>query len=929
MSQNQGLEVEPPPSLMNCMGWNCRGLGNSQTIHELYLLVKAKSPDLIFLIEIKCSRDRMEFIRNKLGFDNCFTVNSRGRSGGLAFLWSSNIEFNISTYTSWHISATIKLPSDKAPWLITGFYGHPNTTKRSETWLLLREFVLTTNVPWLCFGDFNEITIIDEKHGVAHRPYRNGEQFTKERLDRALGNTACLDKFEYHSVLHLTAASSDHRPIMVQVKINQGTLKRVRPFRFCQEGLKIWSMEMRRSQGALIKEKLSILSSLKETNEGHLYTEIKILQKEVDLLLETEKSKWQERAKQNWLRGRDRNTSFFHKCASQRRKQNPICNIRDIAGNETTNQKEISQIFQISFFQELFTSSSPKGIAKLTGTMPRKINTEMSTTLARPFTTAEVKKALFNMNPLGSPGPDDFPTLKLVLPAIISPTQIAFVPGRLITDNIIVAFESLHTMKARLKGRDGFMALKLDMSKAYDRIEWPFLKSVLHQVGLDQKWVNLIMRCVESVSYSFIFNGTPQDTFYPTRGLRQGDPLSPYLFILCSEVLSCMLNKAESSGLITGLPIRRKSLSINHLFFVDNNLLFCKANPVEWSRLYNLLKVYELASSQRLNKDKTSIYFSKNTKEEAKAFITSIAGIRGTSSYEKYLGLPALIGKSRAQSFKGILDKLKKAKSQGGLGLRDFSNFNLALLAKQGWRVVNNPDSLAAKVLKEKYFSNSSFLSTKLGQNSSYLWQSFLAARSLLKEGLVWRIGDGAFTEIWNDRWLLRELIYRTPISVRFLQADTKVSNLISGSTNQWKRDLIYAMFTKEEAEYIIAIPLSPYPKPDKRMWKCTTSGEFSVKSAYHLLPEMDEQLCGQSSTPSPSKPLWTKVWNLKVSNATKTFLWRACLNGIPTRDNLVKRKAVEDPACPVCSVQPETVEHILWSCPSARDVWSLSSRKL
>ncbi|KAG6625150.1 hypothetical protein CIPAW_16G076300 [Carya illinoinensis] len=274
-------------------------------------------------------------------------------------------------------------------------------------------------------------------------------------------------------------------------------------------------------------------------------------------------------------------------------------------------------------------------------------------------------------------------------------------------------------------------------------------------------------------------------------------------------------------------------------------------------------------------------------------------------------------------------NQLRKAKSQGGLGLRDFSNFNLALLAKQGWRVVNNPDSLAARVLKEKYFSNSSFLSTKLGQNSSYLWQSFLAARSLLKEGLVWRIGDGASTEIWNDRWLLRQSIYRTPISVRFLQADTKVSNLISSSTNQWKRDLVYAMFSREEAECIVAIPLSPYPKPDRRVWRCTTSGEFSVKSAYHLLTEKDEQLNGQSSAPSPSKPPWTKVWNLNVPNATKTFLWRACLNGLPTRDNLMKRTVVEDPACPVCGLQPETVEHILWSCASARDVWSLSSRKL
>ena len=129
------------------------------------------------------------------------------------------------------------------------------------------------------------------------------------------------------------------------------------------------------------------------------------------------------------------------------------------------------------------------------------------------------------------------------------------------------------------------------------------------KMGFAERWVSLVMACVRSVTYSIVVNGRPVGHISPSRGLRQGDPISPYLFLLCAEALSSMLCKAETAGVITGVPTSKKGPKLTHLFFADDSLLFCKANSVEWRRLTKILERYEEASGQKLNKDKTSIFF--------------------------------------------------------------------------------------------------------------------------------------------------------------------------------------------------------------------------------------------------------------------------------------------------------------------------------
>ncbi|CAA7017042.1 unnamed protein product [Microthlaspi erraticum] len=250
--------------------------------------------------------------------------------------------------------------------------------------------------------------------------------------------------------------------------------------------------------------------------------------------------------------------------------------------------------------------------------------------------------------------------LQPVLNDIVAENQLAFVPQRAISDNVLITHESLHYLKTSKAKIRCYMAVKTDMSKAYDRIECDFFQAVMERLGFHRRWFQWIMQCLSTVSYSYLVNGAAQGFVQPSRGLRQGDPLSPYIFILCSEVLSGLCTKSQQLGRLPGIKVSKKCPRVNHLLFADDTMFFCRSDPTSCEELMRIIGKYEVASGQKINKQKSAITFSAKTGRDTKQRVKDTLGIQREGGLGKYLGLPEHFRRKKKDLFSIIVDRIRQ-----------------------------------------------------------------------------------------------------------------------------------------------------------------------------------------------------------------------------------------------------------------------------
>ncbi|XP_056841869.1 uncharacterized protein LOC130495000 [Raphanus sativus] len=589
--------------------------------------------------------------------------------------------------------------------------------------------------------------------------------------------------------------------------------------------------------------------------------------------------------------------------------------------------------------------------------------------------------------------------LQPFLNSLVSVNQSAFVSERNIADNIVIAHEAVHALKVHPSVSKEFMAVKTDMSKAYDRVEWSYLRNLMTALGFDPKWVEMVMMCVTSVTFAVLMNDQPFGLITPQRGLRQGDPLSPFLFVLCTEGLTHLLNVVERNGLFNGLQFSEEGPAIHHLLFADDSLFMCKATQDQASTLHRILQFYGAATGQSINLQKSSISFGVRVAEEVCSEIKNILGIMNEGGASKYLGLPECFSGSKIEMLSYIKDKtqgrlegwylrhlsqggkevlLKSSaggipvfamsafrlpkklisslisvyadfwwgsdahkkkihwvswdkmclpKKLGGVGFRDLECFNQALLAKQAWKILNQPHSLLSTFLQSRYFKDGDFLSASMGERPSFAWRSLLFGRELLQKGLRHRVGDGKNTRVWLDKWIddpvegLRAPWFK---NLRF-DVNLMASSLIDPETKKWNEAGLEEVFVSCDVQMIMRNqPVAA--RQDFFTWKFNKSGELTVKSAYWLASSLKTREQNPEAFREPStNVLKEKVWKVKTVPKVRVFLWKALSNALPVADLIRARGMKIDNRCQTCGNETESINHALFECTFARLVWAVS----
>ncbi|RVW12452.1 LINE-1 retrotransposable element ORF2 protein [Vitis vinifera] len=459
--------------------------------------------------------------------------------------------------------------------------------------------------------------------------------------------------------------------------------KFMRKLQFVKAKLKDWNKNtfgMLKERKKTISDEIANIDAIEQ--EGALSSDLaaqRVIRKgELEELILREEIHWKQKAKIKWVKEGDCNSKLFHKVANGRRNKNFIKILENERGLVLDSSESITEEILL-YFKKLY-SCPTRESWRVEGIDWSPISEESAFRLDFPFAEAEIFNAIFQLDRDKAPGPDGFTIavfqdcwdvikedlvrvfaefhnsgiinqntnasfivllpkkrrLRGVLQETIHSTQGAFVQGRQILDAVLIANEIVDEKKR--SGEEG-VVFKIDFEKAYDHVKWDFLDHVLEKKGFSPRWRSWMRGCLSSVSYAILVNGNAKGWVKAARGLRQGDPLSPFLFTIVAYVLSRMLLKAEERNLLEGFRVGRNRCRVSHLQFADDTILFASPREEEVQTLKSLLLVFGQISGLKVNLDKSNL-FGINLDQNHLSRLALLLDCKASNWPILYLGLP-------------------------------------------------------------------------------------------------------------------------------------------------------------------------------------------------------------------------------------------------------------------------------------------------
>ncbi|XP_039138794.1 uncharacterized protein LOC120276131 [Dioscorea cayenensis subsp. rotundata] len=1012
--------------------------------------MKKIKPLIFCLVETRADNGRLDKFCCKLSNHWAWAaIVADGYSGGILVFWQKHLGKVTPLVKSRYVLHLVITNSKNESWVLSTVYNSSHIRVQSSVWLELSG-IASTNLPAIIIGDFNVVASLNEFQGGAYNYYRrkarlfsdfifcnnllearySGSSFTwcNNQSGTARKWASCHDAVReawnfkphsnpMHAFSHLISRA---RSNLISWK-NRG---------LCSIVSNISRLEMdildAESMDAVYGNDYNAVELLYP-----LYNKLAALQRQNSI-------KWAQRARLMWVLCGDQNTSLFHNSIRSRNHQNSIPFITDSNGIGLLNSKDIENAF-CDFYTNLWSDQSALSVEEVYLALPNDLptisagealaltvsilNFSVSSGMKSVISLFDAVSHFFNNSVLPNswgrtyitlvpkkPNPNtvvDFRPISLcnvcykiisklltnrlkdVLPKVIGREQCGFVSNRSPFDNIIALQEVVHSMDRDTKNPPR-MLVKLDIEKAYDTLSWNATLATLLRMNFPSKWISCVQACISSASFSLLINKQPSSWFKSTRGLRQGDPLSSYLFIIVAQNLTNLLNFAKRLSMIPGFN-PDLNYNFNHLMYADDLILITHASRKTARNINLCLSMYERITGQKANKSKSELFFPSRFNCHLKKSICNILHFNSGSFPFKYLGIFVSPKRLALSNFSHMLDKTERA----------LSFWKLSNISKAGKSVLINsvimsipmyylsvypvPDSFLDRIAKAARLFFWSKSGNRKGMNSvswiditSHYTEGGLSIRnlraakiSLMAKNVLGYLNhrDAIWVDIlhhkygqvnfWTDSipancsWFFRGLWYNANIIKPHLWMHHFDVNRTDFMLDPWYFDIPLAfkptyinmnydqdslsmtnLFLDNAWNFNFLLEVFgdnlnfEYLINDKAIncYNNVNRWVWFPKSGKHLLTSMVYAFFNNSAGNLNPWNGWGNIWHLNIAPRTKHFIWLLLHNGVKMYEYLYRLNLGPQTLCKLCNLDVENSDHLFNTCPKAQLVWNLVS---